>query len=226
MMPLGRSSAQQNQLRFAELRRTVGDRKALWIAPLWAMTKRYLVIIRNLTDVSDLPVAYSAYTCHGLESSSPAELVSFDRRLSEAEIDGRIAAGQICEIWRLDSRIVHFRWLSTVRVSLPFLGLDFEPLAGDLLLFEVFTLADKRVRGIHTNVARHSLRRASDGGFQRMVALCAWWNAPALRVAEKNGFKIAGAVTRWQLGPVATFSTSRSVQVQGKTLSVLESRDD
>lgn len=218
---MARSRVQQKLLRFSELRRTVGDRKAMWIAPLWAMAKRYVVIVRNLTDVSDLSEASSAYSCQGLESTSPAELANFDRRLSEAEIERRVEEGQIFQVWRLGDRLVHFRWLSTVRTTLPYLGLDFEPQDGDLLLFEVFTLADNRVRGVHSNVAPHSLRRASEGGFQRMVALCAWWNTPALRVGEKNGFEIAGTVTRWQLGPVATFSTSRSVEVQERRLSVL-----
>jgi len=185
------------------------------------MAKRYVVIVRDLRDVSDLAMVSSDYSCHGLESSSPAELASFDRRLSEAEIERRKAAGQICEIWRSGDRIVHFRWYSRVRTSLPFLGLDFEPQDRDLLLFEVFTLASERVRGVHSNVARHSLKRASDSGFLRLVALCAWWNAPALRVGEKYGFEIAGTVTRWQLGPAATFSTSRSVEVQEGRLSVL-----
>ena len=218
--------AERNLFRFAELRRVVGGRKAVKIAPLWAVAKRYKVIVRDLTDVSDLPVASPAFTCHGLDSTSPVELVAFDRRLSVAEIERRLEEGQTCEIWRRDDRIVHFRWLTPARTSLRFLGLDFEPAEGDCLLFEVFTLAHERVRGVHGNVASHSLRRASSQGFRRMVALCAWWNTPALRVGEKFGFECAGAVTRWQLGPGIVFTVRGGVELREKRLSVSGSRPD
>jgi len=226
MTPLVRSSAGRNLSRLAELRCTVGDQRAIRIAPLWAVAKRYVVIVRGLTHVSDPPAGSAAYSCHGLESTSPAELAAFDRRLSIAEIERRTAAGQTCEIWWLDAQIVHFRWFSAVRTSLPYLGLDFKPQDEDLLLFEVFTVADKRVRGVHSNVALQSLKRASDRGFKRMVALCAWWNAPALRVGEKNGFEVVGTVTRWQLGPFAAFTVSGGVEVRKGMMSVPGPRFD
>lgn len=219
-----RSGTRRRVLRLHELRRTVGSARAAWIAPLWAIARRYVVIARDLTDVSDLPVASAEFVCRGLESSSPAELASFDPRLSVAEIERRVQEGQTCEIWRHEGTIVHFRWLIAAPASLPFLGLDFRPRDGDCLLYEVFTLTDNRVRGVHSQVARHSLRRASLAGNRRMLALCAWWNVPALRVGEKSGFERTGAVTRWQMGPVATFTATGEVEVSGSALSVPGSR--
>ena len=63
----------------------------------------------------------------------------------------------------------------------------------------------------------------SEAGYQRMIALCAWWNAPALRVGEKNGFKVVGTVTRWQAGPATAFRSGGAVRVQQKKLRVVRS---
>lgn len=210
--------------RFTELRRAVGPGKAIWITPLWAVAKRYVVIGRELSDLEDFQIQPSDYSRHGLESSSPAELASFDRRLDVTEIQRRVAEGQTCEIWRRDDEIVHFRWYSDVRTALPFLGVEFKPIDGDYLLFEVYTLAANRVRGVHSSVATRSLMRSKEDGHQRTVAICGWWNTPALRVGEKYGFERLGTVTRWQLGPWVRFTSTGQVKVKGKVLSVPRSR--
>lgn len=219
-------SLARNLSRLTELRRTVGGRRATWITPLWAVVKRYVVIGRVLGDVGDLETVSTEYTCHSLDSTSPAELASVDRRLDVAEIERRVAEGQTCEIWRRDGRIVHFRWFSGVQTALPFLGLEFDPLEGDHLLFEVYTVADKRVRGVHSDAATRSLMRSRDDGHRRMIAMCGWWNTPALRVGEKNGFVRLGTVTRWQLGPWVGFTATGKVAVRAGVVSVSRPRVD
>ncbi len=213
--------------RYTELQQTVGDGKALLIAPLWAMVRRYVVITKNLRDAAATDAPDLEFTRHDFSSVEPSELVAIDRRLTLAEIDRRLGESQFCEIWKSDGKIIHFRWLAPARTALPFLGLEFEPASGDCLLFEVYTASGERVRGIHSRVARETLRRLGLAGYRRMVALCAWWNGPALRVGEKNEFRRVGSVTRWQLGAKGTFKAEGQAQLRGRVLSIsgaLESR--
>ena len=178
------------------------------------------MIARDLREAIDLPGPGPELRCTEANRDEAKKLTQLDPRLTRMELDRRFTEGQICHIWWVDERIVHLRWFTDRRAFLPFLGLTFRPQDGDYLLYEVFTRADRRVRGIHSLVAGASLRRARDLGYRRMVALCAWWNTPALKVGWKTGFRSVGTITAWQLGPNRLFTNSGEVSVRGTEMSV------
>ena len=189
---------------------------------VWSAARRYVLVARDLGDVSDLLAGGNGLVCQGLESTSTEELMALDRRLTRQEIERRRRDGQICEVWRLDGSIVHFRWLADRRTHLDYLGLDFAPQPGDILVDEVFTPVAARGRGIHREVASLSTRRASAAGYRRQIALCAWWNTPALRVTRRWGYLPVGTVTRWHISPRPRFSVTGAANLQSRVLSLDE----
>jgi len=125
--------------RLRELSRVVGPARALWIAPAWSVSRRYLVIARDLREAIDLPGPGPELRCTEANRDEAKKLTQLDPRLTRMELDRRFTEGQICRIWWVDERIVHLRWFTDRRAFLPFLGLTFRPQDGDYLLYEVFT---------------------------------------------------------------------------------------
>jgi GNAT superfamily N-acetyltransferase len=205
-------------LRFAAVADTIGWPRALLLAPLWAMSRRFIISDRPLVDLPE--VTDPRYPWDELRGEALQELPGLNPLLTPAEIERRVKEGMTCFACRMEGRIVHYRWYATSSVWLPFLGLRWQPEPGDYTSLDVFTAPDLRGKGIHGVLAVKGLRRAQAQGFRRCVSFIAFWNRPSLLVSERIGFRRRGSVTRWGVGP-GTFHTSGGVvEVRDRVLRV------
>lgn len=192
--------------RFLEAKRILGWRIA-WVAPLWLVQHRYLVLVRDLgapmaspPNLEELGVRRTVLT-----PDDVAVLVATDPSLRKEEIDRRLAEGQECLLYWSGSRLAHYRWETTQSAFLPYLGLTLRLLAGDACTTWAFTHPDFRGRGLMVCSSAEELHRLRRNGLRRSIALVAWWNLPSLQVTrDRAGRSVVGSVGHWQVGPART----------------------
>jgi GNAT superfamily N-acetyltransferase len=208
----------------------VGWRRLLWVAPLWTCCRRYVAIEAPLAspapssspvsspEDADPPVA-GGLEVEDLGLESLGELPRITPLVSLEEARRRLADGHACKLFRRGGKPVHYRWVALEPMRLPLRGLVFVPEPSDYVSLEVCTRPDARGGGIQSATVAWSTEHARQMGRTRKVAFVAWWNRPSLRAACRyGGFRVAGALTQWGIGPWRHNSATGRVRLEGENV--------
>ena len=125
-----------------------------------------------------------------------------------AETRRRFDAGHRCMVGRLDGRILHARWISNELLESAYLGLAFELPRTSAYVYDTFTAASARRRGISVAASAFYREVLREEGMER--ALGSLWpgNRPARGMLERAGQELVGAVGAVRVGP-ARFAVRR-----------------
>lgn len=152
-----------------------------------------------------------------LERESLGELAVINPLVSLEEARRRLTDGHACKLFRRAGRPVHYRWVALEPMRLPLPGLVFEPQPSDYVSLEVCTRPDERGGGIQSATVAWSTEHARQMRRTRKVAFVAWWNRPSLRAACRyGGFRVAGALTQWGIGPWRYNTATGRVRLDGE----------
>jgi len=188
--------------RFLDVARTVGVGRALRLAPVWLLTRRYLVFVWELRQAPPEMPAPDGVSWRILTPAEWPELGGIDPPMSPEEIRRRVAEGQECVAAWVDGVLAYYRWQSTEAVFVPHIRKTLHPCADDIIVVDVFTSPRFRGRGIGEFASRQALARAWAMGRRRAMWLVAWWNVPALHIAHHPEYRrCMGTVGYVNLGP-------------------------
>jgi GNAT superfamily N-acetyltransferase len=170
--------------RFLDVARTLSVGRAVRLAPAWLLTRRYLVFVWDLRQAPAEMPAPDGVSCTVLTAAEESALGEIDPLMSPGEIRRRGVEGQECVVWWVGGTPAYYRWQSTETVFVPHIQKPLHPCAGDVIVLDVFTSPRFRGRGIGEFASRQALVRAQAMGLKRALWLVAWWNAPALHIAN------------------------------------------
>jgi GNAT superfamily N-acetyltransferase len=197
--------------RFLDVARTFGAGR---LAPVWLLSRRYLVFIWDLRQAPpEVPVP-DGMSCTPLTPTEWPALSAIDPSMSPREIRHRLAEGQECVVARVGGTLAYYRWQATETVFVRHIRKPLHPCPGDVLVLEVFTSPRFRGRGIGEFASRWALARSRAMGFRRALWLVAWWNAPALHIARHSEHRrCIGTVGYVSLGPFRRHFATEGVHV-------------
>jgi hypothetical protein len=225
-MSASKAMAHPLVFRAADALRVLGPGGICRIWPRWLLRQRYLVLARELSPTVPRMSRLESMPWTVLAPEQLPLVRAINPALSEREIRRRLAAGQECLLFWHHGAAVYYRWDTTRPAYLPYLSTTVRPLEGDLFTVEAFTHPAVRGRGIHSLATSIVLRRAHERGLRRSITTVAWWNRPALRVAQdKAGRLVAGVVSRGGFGPWRSISTTGAIHLAAGELQVLELPD-
>jgi hypothetical protein len=141
-------------------------------------------------------------------------LGTVDARMTPLEIERRWSEEQECLLGWIGDRLAHYRWQSMRPAYVTYLDRILRPLDGDLLVLDVYTKPDLRGHGVAGLVANVGLNRGRSAGCTRGVWLIAWWNAPAHRLADDEGWCTLAGSAGWRgVGPMVVFFATGRVHL-------------
>lgn len=200
--------------RFLDVARTLGVGPAVCLAPVWLLTRRYLVFVWDLRQAPPEMPAPDGASCTLLTAAEEPGLSEIDPRMSPGEIRRRLAEGQECVVGWVDGTLAYYRWQSTEAVYVPHIRKTLHPCAGDVIVLDVFTSPRFRGRGIGEFASRQALARSRAMGLRRALWLVAWWNVPALHIARHPDHRrCMGTVGYVNLGPFRRHFATGQVHV-------------
>jgi GNAT superfamily N-acetyltransferase len=185
--------------RAREILRTEGPRSLLFRALAETFYRRLLIFELELRD-SSAPPASPGLSFGWLEESRLAEYERL-RPGRAGQAADRLRAGDRCFGAWLDDELVAVRWIATRAVTIEYLDLPLPLADGEVYHYDSFTSPSHRRRGLSVaSQARlgEALRRE---GRRRIVRAVLPENRPAVRDAEKAGFRRAGRIGFVRLGP-------------------------
>jgi hypothetical protein len=173
-----------------------------WVGPLWVLRPRYLVLLRDLTAPVPPAPPRADLRWSVLGPADVGRLTAMDPELGPGDVRRRLDEGQECHLCWAGDALVHYRWEASRPAYLPYLGLTFRPLAGDVCSTWSFTHPAYRGRGLLTVTSAARLHDMRAHGFRRAISVVAWWHSASLRVTrDYAGRTVVGAVGRYNLGP-------------------------
>ena len=186
--------------RFSELARMLGWRLP-WIAIVWLIRPKFLVLVRDLSQPLPPGQPYSVTRQSVLTEAEIEAIAAINERMTPTEVRRRLADGQVCHLEWVGSALAHYRWEVTRLTYIPYLHRTFHPRAGQVLGDLVFTAPSFRGRGIDSFAAVTALHRMRTEGLREAISIIAWWNSVELRVSRRRwGTSVVGAIGYWNLG--------------------------
>ncbi len=128
------------------------------------------------------------------------DYLAFRPETGRADAIGRLEAGQICFVARLDRRIVAADWITTQLIRFPYLDCELDMAAGDVCIYDKFILPAYRGHGISNALRTHHLRQLQRAGHRRVVVAVLPENASSLRDILKGGYRPCGIIGRIKVG--------------------------
>src|SRR5262249_39728805 len=129
----------------------------------WAVRREFVVFARDLLVPSPNERADPFLQWTDLSASSAALLRDIDPALGAKDLDRLQREGQYCRLGWAGTRLVHYRWDTTVPVYLPYLDRWYQPQREDVLTTWLYTCPDQRGRGIqyasHADLREQALAR-------------------------------------------------------------------
>ena len=117
------------------------------------------------------------------------------------EASERFARGERCfGIW-LDGTLVSTRWLATGTARLGYLGREVPLAPGDVHIYETYTEAGHRGRGISGIAGAIVPAVLAAEGARRIIGVLEPENTMGIRANEKAGYRIVGKIGYVRLGP-------------------------
>lgn len=188
--------------RLLDAHRTLGFRRMLWVAPLWLVRRKFLVLVRDLRlPLPEVP-PHEPMEWTPLTGAEIPRVLALNPVMSEPEIRRLWREGQECILCWIGKSLAHYRWDTHKATHLPYLGKTLRLIEGeDTMDSGSFTHPVFRGRGIYTVSTIMALHRDMNSGLTRSITIVAWWNIPSLRAhLSKAGYTVAGAVGYWNMG--------------------------
>jgi GNAT superfamily N-acetyltransferase len=162
---------------------------------------RLLVLERSLAD----PIAeFEPRLPVSLQELADGDLDDYQAahpNTPRASILERRRAGDACVVARHDGVIVATCWAATRRMCVGDVGGDVTLPAGDVYLYDAFTVPAHRGAGVAKALCLYQLRRLRAAGLRRATRMTLPWNEPALRLHTSCGFRVVAVRGRLALGP-------------------------
>jgi GNAT superfamily N-acetyltransferase len=178
--------------------------------------RRYLAYTWDLRRPQPEPPWSPGVRVTILAPANVEALGQLDVRMTPQEIERRWGEDQECLLAWMGDDLAHYRWQGMRPAYMPYLGRILRPLDGDQLVLDVYTRPDLRGRGVASITSSVGRDRGRAAGCTRAVWLIAWWNVPALRIADDAPWcRLAGSVGL-RRGPLhrGTLFTTGCVQVE------------
>ncbi len=218
MLGVDANGVRARSFRLVDMGRTVGVRRASWAVPWWMIRRDFIVLVCDLRGALPEPPVSSDVRWTTLAEADLTRVRTIDPALSEATVDRWHDEGRECTLGWLGDALAYVRWDATASPYLPFLGRTLRLLDGDSHSAHAFTHPAFRRRGLHAAGHLRALQLARRRGYTRSISLAAWWNTPALDVAERAARrKRAGTIGFWNLGPLRRYDASGAVRLAGST---------
>jgi GNAT superfamily N-acetyltransferase len=151
---------------------------------------RRLLLLERYPTPTEPQVARRLSLCiEMLEISDVDRYVAFRPETTRARILHRLRSAQACFVARHEGRIIAACWSATRPAWSEFLRREIGVAEGDVYLFDAFTLAACRGRGISPALCVQQLRHFRQLGLQRAIRATLPENAPALHAHAKTGFR-------------------------------------
>ena len=192
----------------------LGWPSALSVAARWLLVRRYLAYEWDLRAPQPECAPPPGVRVTVLAPMGIGALGALDARMTPLEIERRWSEGQECLLGWINDRLAHYRWQSMRPAYVTYLDRILRPLDGDLLVLDVYTRPDLRGHGVAGLVTSVGLNRGRSAGCTRAVWLIAWWNTPAHRLADDQGWCTFAGSAGWQgVGPLEVFFTTGRVHL-------------
>lgn len=135
-----------------------------------------------------------------LAPESIDDYASFRPDTPPAEVERRLATGQLCLIGRRDGEIVNARWISEERLESSYLGLSFELPRDSVYLHDVFTARSARRLRISVNAAPHYDEMLRRKGVRTILGSVWPGNSAGLAMVQAHGHERVGTLGAIRLG--------------------------
>jgi len=176
--------------------------KGLWFKGLAKTVYRRAVLVERPLDAPLPAIAPSvAVDIRLLGGTDVDAYLAFRPETRTADMRDRLARGHVCfAAWR-EGRIVSAAWLATGVVWIDYLERELRLAADEAYLYESYTAPGLRGQNIPALRGACEARHFRDAGYRRQVAVIVPENRPALRHAEKAGWRVFGLMGYVKLGP-------------------------
>jgi len=163
--------------------------------------RRLLLLERSLTPTVARLDARPPLRFDILMPSEIDDHLAFRPEVKRADVLERLRSGQWCFIARHEGRIVSTCWATTQPARIDYLACVMALAAGDVYLFDAFTLPAYRGQGVAPALCGHQLAHFRGLGLRRAIRATLPENVPALRAHAKNGFRPFATIRSLGLGP-------------------------
>ena len=180
---------------------------SFWFKGMSEFGYRRLLLLERYLTPTEPQVARGLSLCiEMLETSDVDHYVAFRPETTRAQILDRLRSAQACFVARREGRIVSACWSTTRPAWNEFLNREIGVAEGDVYLFDAFTLAACRGRGISPALCVQQLRHFRRLGLRRAIRATLPENVPALHAHAKTGFHAYALLRTLRVGPwQATF---------------------
>lgn len=208
--------------RARDVARTVGVPGLLRIAPGWLFFRRFEALECRLgADRAPAATLPAGVELRELAAAEIDRLCAANPALTPGLVAARLEEGVRCLLFERAGRIVHYRWYATGAARLPFVGLTYDPAAGDYLSLEAHTVHTERGSGLNSSIVAWSTAHAHALGCRRKVAFVASWNAPSLAATtRRGGFSRVGTLSELRLAGWRRLRAGGRVRIAGGRVSI------
>jgi GNAT superfamily N-acetyltransferase len=184
---------------------------SFWFKSLSVLGYRRLVLLeRDLTSPEPQVATGLALGIAMLEPGEVDDYFAFRPEAPRELVLDRLRRAQTCFVARREGRIVSACWSSTEAAWSEFLRCEIAVAAGDVYLFDAFTLPACRGQGAAPALCMQQLRHFRRLGMHRAIRATLPENAAALRAHAKTGFRPYALLRTLRVGPwQATFRRPR-----------------
>lgn len=129
------------------------------------------------------------------------EYAAVRRDQESGEPAARLRRGERCWTARLDGRIVNVRWVTTVAAPIDYLGITLALAADEAYIYDEYTSPEHRRLGVAAVASMRLAHVLADEGHERVLTAALPENTVALHMREKAGYRRAGVIRSFRIGP-------------------------
>jgi GNAT superfamily N-acetyltransferase len=163
--------------------------------------RRLVLLERYLAPPEPQVKAGLPLTIAMLKPSEADDYCAFRPETERELVLTRLQSAQACFVARHEGRIVSACWSATDAAWSEFLRCEIAVAAGEVYLFDAFTLAACRGQGVAPALCVQQLRHFRQLGLRRAVRATLPENAGAMRAHAKTGFRPYALLRSLRVGP-------------------------
>lgn len=163
--------------------------------------RRLVLLERNLTAPESQVKAGLPLVIALLKPREADDYCAFRPESARELVLDRLRSAQTCFVARLQGRIVSACWSTTEPAWSEFLRCEIAVAAGEVYLFDAFTLCACRGQGAAPALCMQQLRHFRQLGLRRAIRATLPENAWAMRAHAKTGFRPYALLRTLRVGP-------------------------
>lgn len=174
---------------------------SLWMRFVTSFYRRAVLMVRELDALENVTPPMPGR----IALMSRGEIDAYRRfrpGAGAADLEVRLARGDVAVVAWLDDRIGHAAWVATGRAYVSYLGRDLLLKPDELLVYDSHTLPDLRESGIAKARMDFVFREYRTRGYRRCFAIVAMENVIGRRAVEAGGYHAVARYHRLRLGPL------------------------